>query len=378
METDDLVDVLERTGLAPYEARAYTALLDAGAAAATDVADASGVPGPRVYDVLRSLSDRGYVELFEAETLRARAHDPGEVLADLRDRADDLEAAAEEVEERWEQPELGDHGASIVTRYRTVIDRARLFVREATTQVHLSARPRDVERLREPLAAAHDRGVTVHLLVQTAVDEEPPPAGAVADVCTEARHRPLPTPFVALVDGQRACFAHHPESFDQYGVLVNDRTHTHVFRWYFRTCLWSDCATIHSDRRSRPPIEYVDVREFIRETGPALAAGVAVTVRVEGIDVATGEERELVGTVAGTRHAGGEPAGDGPLVAGRAMLVVDTGDREVAVGGRDAVLEDVEATRIVVEGMEECEGGAADGDDGTAAAPGGTETVTRD
>lgn len=72
----------------------------------------SEVPGPRIYDVLRSLADREYVETYEQDTLRARAHSPADVLDDLRGRADRFESAAEEIEERWEQPGLESTKAS--------------------------------------------------------------------------------------------------------------------------------------------------------------------------------------------------------------------------------------------------------------------------
>lgn len=52
---------LRDLGLSSYEDRAYRALLDLGPAAATNVADASGVPEGRIYDVLDSLEARGMV-----------------------------------------------------------------------------------------------------------------------------------------------------------------------------------------------------------------------------------------------------------------------------------------------------------------------------
>ncbi|MFC7136897.1 TrmB family transcriptional regulator [Halobaculum litoreum] len=104
MDTESLVETLEAAGLSPYQSAAYVALLDLGTASATDVADASGVPAPRIYDVLRTLEELEYIETYEEGSLRARAHSPSIVLDDLRGRANRLEAAAEEVEDRWEQP----------------------------------------------------------------------------------------------------------------------------------------------------------------------------------------------------------------------------------------------------------------------------------
>ena len=48
-----------------------------------EVAEASDVPDPRIYDVLRDLADAGYIETYEQDLLYARAVSPEEVLDDL-------------------------------------------------------------------------------------------------------------------------------------------------------------------------------------------------------------------------------------------------------------------------------------------------------
>lgn len=349
METEQFIDVLKQAGLSPYEAQVYVTLLDLGTASATAIADKSEVPGPRVYDILRSLADRGYAETYKQGTLQARAHDPTDVLEDLRARATQFEAAAEEVETRWEQPELKSNKASIVKRFQTVVDRAGQFIRASTNQVHLSATVADIDTLEDSLREAHSQGVAIHLLVHTGVDGDPPAAERFEGLCTEARHRRLPAPFVALIDRQKTCFSHHPETIDQYGVLVNDQTHSYVFHWYFMTCLWEHCEIIYSERNTTPPIEYVDIRRLVSDIRPLLEDGVEIAVSIEGHDVETGHPRTFAGTVTRTEQTPYSGAEIPSRVAGQATLYVDTGETEVSVGGWGAVIEDVEATRIILE-----------------------------
>lgn len=363
MDSETLADTLEEAGLSPYQAAAYVTVLELGTASATDVADASEVPGPRIYDVLAALADRGYVETYEQDTLRVRAHSPAEVLSDLRERSDRFADAAAEIEERWEQPELESNRASIVKRFETVIDRARLFIEDAENQIHVSASPEDLAKLHDPLSEAYARGVAIDLIVHTDVDEDPPPRSEFVGTCREARHRAVPTPFVALVDRRKTCFSQPQDSFDQYGVLVNDRTHTYVFHWFFTTFLWENADLVYTERTADPPLSYVDIRRLLRETQPLFESAATVTVRVEGYDTATGDRREFTGTVADARSAQGPGNADpDPQHAGQVMLAVDTGDDVVTVGGWGAVLEDVEAERIVVESVE--------GDDADARLPG--------
>jgi len=350
METDALVETLEEAGLSPYQAAAYVALLEFGTVPVTTLADASGVPGPRIYDVVDALSERGYVETYEDATVKARAHSPAEVLDDLRARADRLESAADEIESRWEQPPLEHTQASTVKRFQTVVDRARLFVEKAETRVHVAVTPDHLDRLRDVLTDAHERGVAVHVLVHTPLGTDPPDPELVAGRCREARHRGLQTPFVALVDRRHACFSHPPHVADRYGVLVNDPVHTFVFHWYFMTCLWDHAGPLYSERSRAPPFEYVDLRQLVRDVGPLLDAGATVAVRVQGVDLETGADRTVAGTVEAVRPTGGAPDDDPHVsVAGQVTMVVETDEGRVSVGGWNAVVEDVEATRVVVE-----------------------------
>jgi sugar-specific transcriptional regulator TrmB len=66
---DDLRVNMERVGerfnLGEYEIDAYLAVLEHGELTASEIADRTDIPQPRVYDTVRSLSDRGLVELRE-------------------------------------------------------------------------------------------------------------------------------------------------------------------------------------------------------------------------------------------------------------------------------------------------------------------------
>jgi len=350
MDTETFTDVLEEAGLSPYESEVYATLLEVGTASATEIADESGVPGPRIYDILRSLAERGYVETYEQDTLQARAHDPAEVLADLRERASQFEAAAEEIETRWEQPELKHNNVSIVKRLETVIDRTRQFIEDSTHQVYLSASLDGIDELSDALEAAHERGVAVHLSVHTENGGEPPSPANFEGLCREARYRRLPAPFVALVDREKTCFFHHPDAVDQYGVLVDDRTHSYVFHWYFLAALWEHCETVYSELSSELPAEYVDIRQLVADIGPLVEDGVSLAVSIEGYETETGQPVSCTGTVTETELATSTTDAVNPsLVAGQATLYVETDDAELSVGGWGAIIEDIEATRVIVE-----------------------------
>lgn len=82
---DKLVKELMKLGMSEYEAKAYSGLLGLGEGTARQVHEASGVPRPRVYDVLDTLEKRGYVEVWQGHPKSYRAIDPADLMSSLRE-----------------------------------------------------------------------------------------------------------------------------------------------------------------------------------------------------------------------------------------------------------------------------------------------------
>jgi sugar-specific transcriptional regulator TrmB len=359
MDTEQLTDVLEDAGLSPYQAEAYVRLLELGTASATDVADASDVPDARIYDVLRDLDDHGYVEVFEQDTLRARAVDPAEVVADLTDRASRFEDAAEEITDRWQQPALDDHALSIVKRFETVMEAGREFIADADTQVVATLTPAQFEELRDDLAAAHERGITVNVTLLVGEDDPDPEEMSFEGVCTSVRRRPRPSPFIVTSDLQRTAFASNPVAVEEYGVVLDNRSFTYVFFWYFLSFMWLPWPVVHSGVRDRTPARYADVRQFMLEYDSLLADGATVEVEVEGLDIASGEPLTVSGPIVDAERVTERPQPvDSQLLelTGTATLLVEGDDGVYSVGGWSAIHEDVEARRITVTDVRPADG----------------------
>lgn len=358
MDSDQLTETLEDAGLSPYQADAFVTLLEFGSAPATDVAQASSVPDPRIYDVLRDLEEQGYIETYEQDSLHARAHDPADVLADLRARASRFETAATEIEDRWSRPDIEDHKVSIVKRLDTVVAQAQELIRSATNQVQIGLTPSQFADLFDSLAAAVDNGVNVKLCLYPALGEELvlPSTEELALACTEARYREIPSPFIALIDRSWTCFSPHGSTTNQYGVIVNDRTHAYVFNWYFQTCLWEVQEPIYSARNDEPPITFVDIRQCLRTVVGLLEDDRVVEATIYGFETDTGREVTQCGTITDVTFGGVSTSDDRttPLsqLAGEASLTLATDEGTYTVGGWGALIEDFEATRITIDSIE--------------------------
>ena len=109
MNRTELTGTLERIGFSPYQAETYVTLLELGSASAREIADTSGVPNPRIYDVLRDLEDRGYIITYEQDQLYAGIPDLADSLAGIRSQVDQYETAIEAIKARWTEPETDEH-----------------------------------------------------------------------------------------------------------------------------------------------------------------------------------------------------------------------------------------------------------------------------
>ncbi len=89
------VEHLVQLGLKEYEAKIYIALVSLGEANVRKIHEVSGVPRPRVYDILYDLAEKGFINIRQGSPLMYRAVSPESVVAFLKKNLDN--AAQESV-----------------------------------------------------------------------------------------------------------------------------------------------------------------------------------------------------------------------------------------------------------------------------------------
>ncbi len=83
-QNPDVLNSLRRLGLNQYEAKAYFALCTTGANTAGEISERAELPRPRVYDVLSSLQDKGFVAVQQGRPVKYRSLDIGEAVRILK------------------------------------------------------------------------------------------------------------------------------------------------------------------------------------------------------------------------------------------------------------------------------------------------------
>jgi len=109
-EKQFLLELRKHFRLNIYEAKIWVALLSRGIASAGELADISGVPRSRCYDVLESLEKKGFIIMKIGKPIKYLAVKPDVILdrvkKNIKDEADELATQFESIKETDEFKEL--------------------------------------------------------------------------------------------------------------------------------------------------------------------------------------------------------------------------------------------------------------------------------
>lgn len=175
-------DVFERLGLTEYERMALTELLTLGRTTAPTLAEATGIPKARIYGVLDSLADEGYVKVIPGRPKHYQPHPPGEILNRAEEnRRQEYEAFVSDVEDARESflaefgPRFERAGEDITAAEELfyVVDvgdpserETRRIYREADERVHVLTKAFEYFETVEPAVAdAVERGIDLWALL---------------------------------------------------------------------------------------------------------------------------------------------------------------------------------------------------------------------
>lgn len=338
-DVSELVEsVIEAFDFGTYEVEAYLALLERGELTASEIADTTEVPQPRVYDTVRSLEDRGLVEIRESRPMRIVARKPEQAFADQQRQFDEM---VSRLDQRYTEPTRTAEAVSVIRSRGTIQRYLEEAIVNAEDELMLSLTPDLLERFESALVTARDQSVQTTLLVTPASDAPSSDEYDYEAVATQARaRRGVVTPVVVVADGEYCVYATQDalrEDNDTYAVIFNRSALGFLLVGFFRTVLWTTADHLgESDREVQFPHRYATIRQCVDDVRGARSNLFAT---VAGRDVLTGDQRTVRGRIAKTRYSTDQEV---------ASLVLETDEGEISVGGRVAAYEDVEAHEIRV------------------------------
>lgn len=156
----NLIKALNDFGLTNYEAKTYLALLEKHPAHGNDISRRSGVPGPKIYETLDRLKQKGIVAALETNPVTYEPLPYKELLRQQRSVFSQTESFLAE-----NLPLITSPTQSIVLwkqeGYDTLISKARQLIHSANSTVLISFWQNESCDIEAALLAAETRGVKV-------------------------------------------------------------------------------------------------------------------------------------------------------------------------------------------------------------------------
>jgi sugar-specific transcriptional regulator TrmB len=343
MTSEDLQGTLEEVGsrfdFGEYEIEAYLAILEHGRLTASEIAERTDIPQPRVYDTVRSLSENGLVELRESRPMQVLAVDPEEAFSDVRST---LSVLVESLSERYTAPARDSEAVSLIKSRQTILRYIEDVITTAEYELVLALTPELLARYEDELHERREAGVTIELLLAPAVDVPDPREYDYSRVATAARaRRGLTTPVVAVADGTYSVYTARQalqNGEDRYGVIFNRSELGFLVSGFLNTVVWTSATTLTERRNDRPfPRRYATIRRCVQDLNDE---GGEFYATARGRDIETGERRTVRGPVVDVSVGTNRET---------AALTIETAEGLGDVGGQVAALEDVEAYEIAVD-----------------------------
>ena len=219
------VSQLRAFGLNEYEAKAYYALACSATSTAGELAGRAQLPRPRVYDVLASLQDQGFVAVKPGRPVKYAAMPLNEALetlkrqkrASLEKELQHIETVGKDLHSKLKEGTLAgdfvvEDNVWTLKGRDAVNSKIASMLQEAKQHVIVSSTVAGIARKLKAhghlLQQARNRGVKIHAVV-------PKPVPELTQIANSVSHAALPTRFV-LADDQALLFltdeATHPDA----------------------------------------------------------------------------------------------------------------------------------------------------------------------
>jgi molybdopterin-guanine dinucleotide biosynthesis protein A len=174
-EGQDISSLLQGIGLTEYEGRVYVALISLGKARAKEISEITSIAYPKVYDVLASLKQKGFVEEELGRPKIYRPVNPSRAIRNyVEERVSLLKSKAEQLIDvlatKFRKSDSGKSEALVIQSKRGVLDKLKDLMLRARKEILISVPNFDVlgiKALLLDLNVAKRKGINVKILTSS-------------------------------------------------------------------------------------------------------------------------------------------------------------------------------------------------------------------
>lgn len=352
MDETGLADLLDQFGLSEKEIDTYLSILDHGEAKASDIATDADVSKRYVYSISEELEGRGFVEVNDHSVpTKIKAHPPSEVIEQL---SGTLETMEPELERRYTSTRDEIEQFEVIKSRQTVLKRIEALLEQAIEEVTLILPATLLSQLRSTLEETVDRGVCV-LLLLTGPEAEGYPREKLDGLASAVRVWHAPAPAILTADRRFGLIAPNElltqSNSDTNAISLAQRQLVPVLIGSFFGNYWPVAEEIHVARPAELPRTFDGFRHAVLQIALHKQQGHELVATIEGRPVAEEDGTETVeGEVVTVQQGLVNPATNSFPVEN--AFTIDTGERELSIGGWGAFVEDYEAQSVTVERID--------------------------
>lgn len=350
MDDADVLDYLQELGLTEYQSRGYLAAVRLGSARPGDLAEESGVPRARIYDVIDDLGRLGFVDVRERSGGKEVTAPPPEVvLEQFRKRkvtrlSETVESTVSALEHVHDPAEASTGFVSMVGLRESAVRHARQAITEADWWLSMAVPLAVYRDVAGEVEAAIDRGVNVRLVLPTD-DAETVDIADFPD-WIEVRHRRLADTLIAADRTYGIFSSRSPRTDEEPFIATQVENLVFLFQNYFEQ-FWTGSAWLQSVDTF--PRRYLDPWRVLKELADDLDAGADFAVRVEGYHTDEHRMGTWEGPLVDYELSSPDPADYRVVLPVKAALFLDIDGERTEVGGRKAVIAPIAADGLEVD-----------------------------
>lgn len=345
---EKLLLMLEELGLTNYEAKAYIALIMRGISTASEIIEVSSIPQPRIYDIMTSLEEKGFVETQEGRPRKYRPINPKIAFHRYMEQLKEKQRHVTEVlSEVYSGKFVKERPAIWITRGEAnIIGRSLQTIKEAETELLVAIPSHLSPRLIKDLKEAYKRGVNISLvLYHDKMDERIlKELGEIAEI----RVREVPSMITVIADRDIAVICSHeaipptplPIRSGSYGITLENRELVKILSDFYHYTLWRPAKSLTRKPPIKYPSKFVYIWNAIKEIKRLQVKGTKVLAIVEGRYVKTGQQTRFEAPITDIVW--------NPKNAVYSIILEPKKGERISVGGWGASVEDVEANVITI------------------------------
>ncbi|MBD3249301.1 hypothetical protein GF336_04615 [Candidatus Woesearchaeota archaeon] len=174
MDTSSTLKPLEEMGLSKYESKIYLTLISEGISTAKNISDITGIPYGKVYEIINTLSQKGFAMVLPSKPMKYSAVSPQQSIANARKEARKRFEKIESSLLRQLEPIFaknknfaGSKSSFLVINGRSnIVRRTEEMIKKAKKNINIQCSANSLSRLiihKEALKEAADNGVEISI-----------------------------------------------------------------------------------------------------------------------------------------------------------------------------------------------------------------------